>query len=239
MTLSPEQIAAYADGQLTGEELTQAKLAIEQDEALARKVAQHRALKEQLGAHYAPVLDQPVPDHLAALLKPASDEMEAEVISFSAARQRRGLPQTVRRWAPVGVPAIAAALVAAIVLPNMTRNGAADGADGYATAQLASALDTQLTSAQSANADTRILLSFENKAGQICRTYRSSDTGGIACRDNQGWKIEREMGLDGAQSTEFRQAGSEADLMSAAQDLAAGGALDAEQEAAAKDRGWE
>ena len=44
--------------------------------------------------------------------------------------------------------------------------------------------------------------------------------GGIACRDDTGWKIEREMGLDGAQGTEFRQAGSEMDLMIAAHALA-------------------
>ena len=46
------------------------------------------------------------------------------------------------------------------------------------------------------------------------------------------------MWLGEGQSTEFRQAGSEGDLLAAAQDMAAGGALDAAEEAAARDSGW-
>ena len=235
MTLTPEQIAAFADGELEGAELAQAEQAVANDEALAAEVAQHRALKAQLGAHFAPVLDQPVPDHLAAMLKSGSDTQQGEVISLGAARQKRGLAPFVRRWVPIGGSAIAAALIAAIVLPG---SGSNTPADGYAGTQLAAALDTQLVASQDSQADTRILLSFENGAGQLCRTYRGQGAGGIACRDDNGWKIETEMGLDGTQSTEFRQAGSEAGLMAAAQDMAAGGALDADQEAEAKARGW-
>ena len=46
------------------------------------------------------------------------------------------------------------------------------------------------------------------------------------------------MWLGEGQSTEFRQAGSEGDLLAAAQDMAVGGALDAAGEAAARDNGW-
>ena len=80
--------------------------------------------------------------------------------------------------------------------------------------------------------------SFEGEGGELCRAYRSGDTGGIACRDATGWDIQREFALDGAQTTEFRQAGSEGDVMAAAQAMAAGDALDAEAEAEAKANGW-
>lgn len=243
MSLSEEQIAAYADGELTGEALAEAEAAIAADEALAKKVAAHRALKSQLGAHYAPVLDQPVPDHLTAMLKgSATDHTKSDkprpgdnVVSFGAARQKRGLAPVVRRWAPFAGPAIAAALVLAVLIPGSDGN---DAPDGYAGATLAAALNDQLVAEQSPSDETQILLSFENQSGQLCRSYRGAQAGGIACRDEIGWKIETEIGLGEAQSTEFRQAGSLSDLMQAAQDMAAGGALDSDQEEKAKAHGW-
>ena len=241
MSLTKEQIAAYADGELSGDELAAVEAAIADDERLTEEIAAHRALKAQLGGHFAPVLDQPVPDHLAAMLKVAGTDDEApskaedNVVSFGVERQKRGLAPTIRRWAPIAGPALAAALVAAIFLPNI---GDGTAPEGYANEQLANALENQLVAEQSGQATTRILLSFENQTGQLCRTYRSAQAGGIACRDVTGWKIETELGLEGAQSTEYRQAGSEADLMQAAQDMAVGAALNTEEEAAAKERGW-
>ena len=233
MSMTDEQIAAYADGELTGEELAAAEAAISNDPAIARKVEVHRALRSQLGEHFAPVLEQPVPERLTSLLQ--GEAAMDNVASFAAARQKRGLPPAVRRWAPIAGPAIAAALALAVLVPG---TGGNDVPDGYAGATLAAALDQQLVSEQGPDAATRILLSFEDQQGQLCRTFRSGESGGIACRDHTGWKLEVGMMLDRAQSTQFRQAGSEAELMEAAQDMAAGGALTAEQEAAARERDW-
>ena len=238
MNVTEEQIAAFADGELDGDELASVEAAIAADPALAAKVDAHRKLKATLGAHFAPVLDQPAPDHLAAMLKPREEagpgEKSAEVVSFAAERQKRGLAPMLRRWAPIAGPALAASLVLAIIQPWNTGSVPA----GYADGALAAALDDQLVATQLASADTRILVSFESEGGELCRAYRSGDTGGIACRDATGWDIESEFALDGAQVSEFRQAGSEADVMAAAQAMAAGDALDAEAEAAAKANGW-
>ena len=98
MSITEEQIAAYADGELEGEALAQIEAAIAADPALAAKVEAHRALRSQLSAHFAPVLDEAVPDHLAALLQPKqAAPAEAEVVSFAAERQKRGLAPAVRR----------------------------------------------------------------------------------------------------------------------------------------------
>ncbi|WP_299191621.1 hypothetical protein [uncultured Erythrobacter sp.] len=239
MSISEEQIAAYADGELEGAALAEVEAAIAADPALARKVAAHRKLKDTLGAHFAPVLDQPVPEHLSALLQPKEDTApEGEVVSFAAARQKRGLAPAVRRWGVWVGPAMAAAVVAAVVLVPGNVPSDPFVPDGTPTPQLAAALDNQLVASQPADSRTQILLSFENDRGRYCRTYRSGSVGGIACRSEQGWSIEREMMLDGAQATEFRQAGSEGDLLAAAQDMAAGDALDAEAEAEAQAKGW-
>lgn len=236
MSVTDEQIAAYADGELAGEELAQVEAAVAADPALASKVEAHRALKAKLGAHFAPILDQPVPDHLSAMLRPS--EQTAEVVSFAQERSKRGLAPIVRRWGVYIGPALAAAVVAAAVF--LPRIGGSDPipTDGMAGPQLASVLDNQLVADQNPEAETRILLSFEQEPGRLCRVYRGEVAGGIACRNEQGWQIEREMLLGDGQSTEFRQAGSDAELMAAAQSMATGGALTAEEEAAAKAKGW-
>lgn len=233
MTVTREQIAAYADGELAGEELTAVEAAIAADPALAKEVATHRLLKATLGAHFAPILDAPVPDRLAEAVRGGG--AGAEVVDFAAARDKRrpgrtGLP----RWTWAAIPALAASLALAVVL---TRPGAPG--PGYAGAQLAAALDNQLVATQPADAQTRVLLSFADKQGELCRTFAGADKSGIACRDERGWRIAKTLGGGAAEMGEYRQAGSpDAALMAAAQDMAEGPALDAAQEQAAKARGW-
>lgn len=249
MSVTDEQIAAYADGELQGADKARIADAIAADPALAQKLEAHKALKAKLGAHFAPILDAPVPDRLTALLHTQSDDADnsqdnqqdapqdksAEVVSFAAARQKRGMPPAMRRWLPVAGSALAASLVLAVILPSWQ----AGNGEGYAGAQLASALDNQLVATQTNDADTRILLSFENDQQQYCRAYRASESAGIACRDDKGWQIKEQFQIGESQSTEFRQAGSEAELLRAAQDMAAGIALDAQAEKAARDKNWQ
>ncbi|MDE2563289.1 MAG: zf-HC2 domain-containing protein [Sphingomonadales bacterium] len=238
MTVTREQIAAYADGELSGEELARVEAAIAADPALERQVASHRLLKATLGAHFAPILDAPVPDRLVEAVRGGAAETNggAEVVDFAAARDRREerKPRSLPRWTWAAVPALAASLALAVVL---TRPGAPG--PGYADAQLAAALDNQLVATQPANAPTRVLLSFADKRGELCRTFAGADKSGIACRDDRGWRIARTLGGGAAEMGEYRQAGSpDAALMAAAQDMAAGPALDAAQEQAAKTKGW-
>jgi hypothetical protein len=236
MSVTEEMLAAYADGELDAKEQAEVEAAMAADPVLARKVQAHRALKARLSAHYAPIAQEAVPPGLAALLATptqSSDAGEAKVVSFAAARQKRGLPPAVRRWVPIAGPALAASLVLAVLQPWQ-----GNAPQGYAQGDLAAVLDTQLAATQPDEAPTRILLSFERDGGDLCRAWRDADTGGIACRDGTGWKIERQFALKETTVSEFRQAGSEADLLAAAQDMASGAALDAEGERAARERGW-
>lgn len=236
MSITEDTLAAYADGELEGAEAARVAEAVAAVPALAAKVEAHRALKARLAAHYAPIAEQTVPAHFAALLSGGQDKNEAgggEIISFAAERQKRGLVPMLRRWGPIAGPALAASLVLAVLQPW---NGVSPV--GYAEPALAAALDSQLVATQPADAKTRILLSFERDGGGLCRAWRGGTEGGIACRDDIGWKIEQQFALGESAGAEFRQAGSEADLLAAAQDMAAGGALDADAEKAAKDRGW-
>lgn len=240
MNITEELLAAYADGELSDAERDAVEAAIAADPLLAHKVESHRALADKLGTHFAPIMDQPVPDRLMRLLQSEDQQDQAkkgsgvEIVSFAREREKRGLAPTVRRWAPFAGPALAASLMLAIWQPWQS----GELGEGYASTALAAALDNQLVAEQPSEAETRILLSFRNKGGDYCRAFRAQETGGIACRDDNGWQVRREYALDGAQTTEYRQAGSESDLLAAAQDMAAGEALDAAAEAQAKAAGW-
>lgn len=235
MTISPEELAAYADGELSGERRAGVEAAIAADPSLAQQVAAHRALKASLGAHFAPVLDQSVPERLTAMLAGANSlQTDNNVVSFAGARERQQAKKKIPRWGWVAGPALAASLALAVLMP---RSGD-DGAD-FAGPQLAAVLDQQLISSQQQDADTRILLSFRSKDGDLCRAYRGEAAGGIACREQQGWRVVNKLDGSSTASSEYRQAGSgDAALLAMVQDMAEGPALDNAQEAAAKEAGW-
>lgn len=235
MTVTPEMLAAFADGELDGEELRRVEAAIAADPELALQVERHNRLKAMLAARYAPITAAPVPDRLTDLIPPAArpDGFSGEVTSLAEARAKRGLAPMVRRWVPAAGPAIAASLVLAFWQPWQPAEPT-----GYASAELASLLDGRLVANQPADASPRVLLSFAAKDGRICRAWRDSAQGGIACRDASGWKIERKLQLQGTGTGEYRKAGTDADLLTAAQDMAAGDAFDAAEERRAKMEGW-
>ncbi len=139
----------------------------------------------------------------------------------------------IRRWVPIAGSAIAASLVLALWQPWQ-----ASLPDGYAGEELASMLDNRLMANQSADAEPRILLSFTAEGGKFCRAWRGATDGGIACRDARGWKIEQSIALSEPSSTEYRQAGSETEILAAAQEMAVGDALDAQGEKRASVSGW-
>lgn len=235
MTVTREEIAAYADGELTGAQRKRVEAAIAADPALHAQVEAHRALKTRLAAHFAPIAAEPVPERLSALLQ-APDGEGAEVIDFAvaAARRRAKAAPSPRRWLRWTAPALAASLALGILV---LRPGAMP--EGYATGELADALDTRLAASQPQDGTARILLSFPNAKGELCRGFAGAAQSGIACRDETGWRIERTLGGVSTQGTDFRQAGSaEAELMAAMQDMTAGAPLDAAAEEAARARRW-
>ena len=228
MSISDEELAAFADDELVGERKAAVAAAIAADPELARKVEQHRALRAMLGSHFAPVLEQDVPARLKDLLEP-----EDRVVDLARAREKRNKAGGVS-WRWVAAPALAASLALAVFLPRGSQVP-----EGYAQADLAEALETQLVATQGGDTPTRILLSFQREDGQYCRAYSSSDDSGIACRDETGWMLVERAGGTSLNEAEFRQAGSAQDaLLERAQEMADGPALDADAERAVMSSGW-
>lgn len=229
MRVSREELAAFADGQLGEPRQSEVAAAVATDPTLATEVARHRALRDRLSAHFAPILDEPVPESLAALFGKAAPK----VVDFTAARQRRAA-RGIPRWGWIAGPALAASLALAVFLPR----GAATP-EGYAPPQLAAALDQQLVATQAGDAPTRVLLSFRDGGGRFCRAFAGHGQSGIACKDATGWQIRASGPESATQQSDYRMAGSSAgEIMAKAQALAAGPALTADEEQAARAKGW-
>lgn len=231
MTITPDDIAAFADGQLSGEREKVVAAAVSADHELAQQVARHKALKARLASRYAPIIDQPVPDRLTAMV---AEPHQADIVDFAAASEKQAARLRLPHWGWIAGPAMAASLALALFLPGQETESSA-----YADKQLAAILADRLVNGQSPAEETRVLLSFRDEQGRYCRAFSGGAGGGIACRDDEGWKLEAVGEGDEGASTEHRMAGAgDAEILALAQDLAAGPALDADAEKAARARGW-
>jgi hypothetical protein len=224
MTVTREELAAFADGQLEPERQQEIAKAVAADPSLAAEVEAHRALKAKLGTHFAPILADPIPEKLTAML--TADR--SNVIDFS--ERREGRSRRWVRWSWVAGPALAASLALAIFLPRD---------DSYAKGPLATALETQLVAEQSGKEPTRILLTFRDGEGSYCRAFAGSEESGIACRDAKGWRLRTQGEPASAQQGDYRMAAAPASsVLEAAQSLAVGAGLTAVEEKAVRQRHW-
>lgn len=233
MTISDEMLGAYADGALDAEERAAVEDALARTPALRERLKAHRSLQAALDAQFGPVAEEPIPEHLRALLQP-----QAEVVDLAAARQKKEAKRPLFRWPHYGAMAASLAvglLASQLVFADRAPVGMERGAM-VARADLAQALDTQLASAPEASEATRIGLTFADQGGRVCRTFDRPDLSGIACREGGDWRMAMTTAPSGA-AGEYRQAGAPA-VLERAQEMMAGQPFDAAAEKAARDAGW-
>ncbi|MGS0755220.1 anti-sigma factor family protein [Roseateles sp. GG27B] len=238
-----EDVYAYVDGELDADARAAFEARLAQDPALQQALLREQRLRQTLADTFAPVLDEPLPDRLTALLQPT-----ATVVSLGAARERRhaGVSRRKPSWADLG--GIAASLLLGTLLGYQFLPPAAGPAvDGSLLAQgsLGQALDQQL-SGQTAGAVTPGL-SFVAKGGAYCRSFTTQGGGaasaGLACRDGDHWRLQQMIALPtdlGAAAPEYRQAATALPpaLLQSIDELRQGDLLDAAAEAQARAGGW-
>lgn len=244
MTFSEETLMAYADNELDAQTRTAVEAAMAADPEIARRVAQHKALRGKLRLAFDNVIEEPTPQRLvnAARGVPAV-RREGNVVPL-----RRKTPQ--RRGVPLLV-SIAASLVIGIIIGQAMLHGSGSttviSRDGQllASGVLAHALTTQLASAQTDQNPVQIGVSFKSKAGDYCRTFtlhESTTLTGLACRQHDDWRVQvLTQRTPAAQSGGvYRQAGSEIpkSVLQSVDENIAGDPLDAHAEAAARDKSW-
>jgi hypothetical protein len=225
--IGDELLMAYADGEL--DELGRARVerALAEDPGLRARLEQQHRLRATLAAHYGPAIEEDVPRRLRAML-------ETNVVAFAPPRPR---PMWRNFVALAATLVLGLAIGRTLPVPADGPVGAENGAL-VARGPLADALETQLASAQSPDAATRIGLSFAATDGRLCRTFDTASVSGLACRGEQGWQLMMTSAGSASPRGEYRQARSDQLVAQAAQGLMAGEALDADGERRARDSGW-
>ncbi|TAM58394.1 MAG: hypothetical protein EPN49_12660 [Rhodanobacter sp.] len=247
-SIDEDTLQAYVDGELDAAATARIDAALAHDDVLARRVQQARALRAQLQAAFDPVLDEPVPERLSALLRPAPPHTATAATPFVVPAGRRGFGagrrRALRRWL---MPAAVAASIAVLAVGLWWRPG--DGLvrvhDGrqFAAGALSDALDRALASEPDPRAPISIGLSFRSADGHICRTFidrTRPPMAGLACHDNAGWSLPVLSAAEKPAGGELRQAASALppDVQAAVDARIRGEAFDAQQERAARDAGW-
>jgi hypothetical protein len=234
MSIDPEMLMAYVDGELDPIAAKRVERAAEADATLAEEIARQRRMRARLRSAFDPVAATPPPEPLVEMLRASG-----KVTDIAAVRAKRSQP--LLRWLPAG-GAVAAALALGLVigrgLPQAEPFAMHDGAL-VARGETAKALDTQLASAQPAGASLRIIVTFRRSDGEYCRAFETGAQAAIACRSEAGWQVQSLRTAGESAATEYRQAGSaSAALMAEAQDMMAGEPLDAGGERAAIGVHW-
>lgn len=175
-----EQIAAFLDGRLSGEELRFFEAELENNAGLAEEVARIAENDDLLRAAFDVPMHEPVDQALI-------ERMGLGVAAPVAASAANDNPAFWRRWQlPVG-GAIAASLALAIVLQfDSGSNDAFSVAMETTPSSVASSLGGQ--------GKVTPQLTFAANDGRFCREFlkesrRAAETG-IACRSDGKWKIE-------------------------------------------------
>lgn len=243
MNVTDEMLMAYADGELDEAARVQVEQAMETQPELREAIERHTRLRASVSQTFEPVLDEKVPDRLSRLLEstPAPN-----VVPFKRAETARS-PQ---RWqAPVWMSIAASAVLGVAVgyfvwhRPEASATVVAQSDGLVASGTLASALTQQLASTQTGKEPVRLGVSYQDRAGDYCRTFSTGGENafaGIACADDGNWRIRMLTEAPSHEHGEYATAGSSipASVLEVVNENIAGEPLNAAQESHAAERHW-
>ncbi|HEX9140103.1 MAG TPA: zf-HC2 domain-containing protein [Steroidobacteraceae bacterium] len=246
MIITDELLMAYADEELSAEERAQVDAALARNPQLAERVAQHRALRQNMQQAFAGVLTEPVPERLLAAVH--KGRSAPAPVDLAAAREaKRGARSKAWTWREWG--AIAASLLVGLLFGNLgpqsDKGALVVSRDGGLIAQgaLARSLSEQLASGPLISTGVHVQLSFRDKSGAICRSFlvrQAQSYAGLACHEGGKWRIPALTEAEPGSDTSMQMAGSSLPpvILAAVNSRIAGEPLDADGERAAQARGW-
>ena len=231
MKFSQEILMAYADGELDAETRRAVEAEMAVDPQVAQEIERHRALRTDVGQAFAGVLTEQVPDRL----------LRTATKTTAPARRQWSWPE----WTSIAASLVLGVLAGRALVPAEGERGLiVTGVDGRVIAggALAQALSEQLSSEDDSSIE--IGLTFRAKSGEYCRTFgahAATPVVGFACRDAEVWRVDMLSTAPDAQSSgDYRMASTQLPppVVQAIADRMQGEALDADEEAIARQRRW-
>jgi hypothetical protein len=236
MKFSPETLMAYADGELDADTRRAIEAEMTVDPLVAQEIERQRALRADVSGAFAGVLDEPVPDRLLRAAKKTGGKTDQQ------SRRQWSWPE----WTSIAASLLIGILAGRALLPQAggQRGLITAGVDGrvIASGALAQALSDQLSSQDGTDID--IGLSFRTKSGEYCRTFGARAVNpvvGFACRDAEVWRVDMLSTAPRAETSgAYRMASTQlpAPVVQAIAARMRGEALDADEEAVARQRRW-
>lgn len=229
-----ETLMAFADGELDEAQSLALEEALVEDEALAERLAVFFDSRRLVGDALKPLIDEPVPDALAASVRRMVQAAESKaapqqdnVVSLPAWPQPQARP-----W----LMPIAASLVAVITGVIGFTLGRITPAATDSGAEIAAALDHEASgrdvALRASDARLNIIATFRDERGDLCREYRltqpTSSTQTIACRQDGTWATR--LALTTPQTDGYVPASAEETVDAYLASIQAGAPLSAEEE---------
>jgi hypothetical protein len=245
--IDDETVQAYVDGELDALSAARMDAALAHDPALAERIRQARAVRERLRDAFDPVLDEPVPERLSALLRSPAQGARPGVPPVPAAAERLATRRRLARRRFVAGAAMAASVVLVAAALRWWWPGGdlvrMQGGQVVAAGDLEHALDEALASEPDLHAQVGVGLSFRDTDGHICRTFvlrTRSARAGLACHGKAGWSLLVLSPVATHAGGELRQAASvlPPEVQAAVDARLQGDVFDAGQERAARAAGW-
>ena len=218
MNITDEMLMAYADGELDADMRAKIEAEIAIDVSLAKKVEQYRALRAQLNAAFDPVLNEPMPDRLQAVIQsPAT-----RVVDLAQVRDAKAAAHGVRtrlfsapHWMAIAASAIFGILIGVIAFRSDRATIVAQENGLIAKGALARTLTEELASTPKGNSFAHIGLSYAAKSGDFCRSFVITDAqhlAGIACHARNAprddWRIRALLPTESTANGNYRTAAS-------------------------------
>jgi hypothetical protein len=235
--IDQEKFFAWLDGELSPNEAAAIETQVAADPELSRMAAEHRKMANALRTAFDNVAEADVPERLSASVHGRASNVQ-DLASWRqrfTQRSNGAIPQ----WA-----AMAAALALGIAVGTTLNSERASspvevrGGAIYAAGEVGRALERQLASA-GASGDVRVLLTFRNDSGSVCRTFDTQSSSGLACRESGQWRLRGLFAAPEGERSEYRMAaGPDPRLMELVDSTIAGEPFDAAQEKAARDSNW-
>jgi hypothetical protein len=249
MRFSEETLMAYADRELDGEMRARVDAAIADDsdlaDAVALQIENRQALSLKLHAAFDEALQEQVPDRLVkAADSSTGDNSFVADVPGAGPDEASASRRAVRQWSVIGGSLVIGALFGHFVLDGDRGPIMTEGGRMTAHGELSDALSQQSGGALDRNTGIQIGVSYLAKTSEYCRTFMMKSEGmlaGLACRRQNAWAIDALTRTNANASGAYRMAGAAipALLLGIVESTIAGNPLDAEQEAEARERGWQ